>query len=234
MTTPLATLLSLHLPLAPVPGPIATSCDSIIPDLSLPPSVAITQTVLLPVPSSNIPPSTANQRHLQAVNQVFTLAMARQHFPMNSPSHPPRFTTQACLIPVGKSSPRTSSRPFSAEPTVDLLTSQPKYCLHYILTAAQGRHKCNIGDTLLLISFPKIIISTALAIWCWGCTEFGVERIDRTYFGIGYTSIWMSSHRSFANTCWDGKHKFLASDRLSVLHKPFRGWQPCCASFLFQ
>ena len=110
-------------------------------------------TVLLRATSSNPSSSTINHHHLQPVNHVFTLAMARQHFPMTSPGQPPQFTIQACPIPIPNSSRGTSSRPLSAEPTVDLLVEPIQELPAEMWAADQVRHKSNNGGPL----FDKLL-----------------------------------------------------------------------------
>ncbi len=105
MTTTTPTILNPHPPLAPVLLPVATDSDSIIPELSLPPSLATTQTVLLPNISADPSPSTTNRHQPLRINPVSALTTATQSFPMTIPLHPIRNSSRHSASPLPSPAP---------------------------------------------------------------------------------------------------------------------------------
>ncbi len=108
MTTPTPTVFSPHPPLAPILVPIATYCDSFMPVLSLPHSLASTRNLLLPEISPKPYSSTTNHRR-SLVNPIFTVAEAKQNFSMAIAFHPEQPTAQLCPILIRNSSRHSAS-----------------------------------------------------------------------------------------------------------------------------
>ncbi len=95
MPTPSNTLLLPHSPAAPVPMPITTDCDPLMPMLRLPPAIAATQNVLLPATSSTASVSSViTLQHPQSLNPEYALVTGEQQYPMTETLHSRLWITQ--------------------------------------------------------------------------------------------------------------------------------------------